>query len=121
MTIQGEKRSSGGSGGSDGSATGKAIRNVTIRRQLIELLSNEPRSVSSLARELGMTRGDVGNDLRHAIRSAQAQGHVIAVIPARCKSCGFVFDQAKLTKPSRCPACKGTRLYEPMVRVGAQR
>ena len=39
------------------------------------------------------------------------------VIPARCKSCDFVFDEDKLSKPSRCPACKGTRLFEPMLQI----
>jgi predicted Zn-ribbon and HTH transcriptional regulator len=90
---------------------------VTLRRQLIDLLSQEPRSVSSLARELGMTRGDVEDNLRHAIRSAQAHGHDVEVIPARCKTCGFLFGEEKLTKPSRCPACRGMRVFEPMIRV----
>jgi transcriptional regulator len=90
---------------------------VTLRRHLLDLLSYEPRSASSLARELGMRRSDVEDDLRHAIRSAQAQGHAVEVIPARCKSCDFVFSTEKLSKPSRCPACKGTRLFEPMIRV----
>jgi predicted Zn-ribbon and HTH transcriptional regulator len=90
---------------------------MSRRRHLIELLSREPRSVSSLARELGMTRGDVEDDLRHAIRSARAQGHDVQVIPARCKNCDFVFGDDKLSKPSRCPACKGTRLFEAMLQV----
>jgi predicted Zn-ribbon and HTH transcriptional regulator len=90
---------------------------VAFRRQLIELLSREPRSVSSLARELGLTRGDVEDDLRHALRSAQAAGYGIEILPARCKSCDFVFGNDKLRKPSRCPACKGTRLFEPMIRA----
>jgi predicted Zn-ribbon and HTH transcriptional regulator len=90
---------------------------VTVRRQLIELLSGEARSVSSLARDLGMTRGDVEDSLRHALRSARAAGYQIDVLPARCKACGFVFDAEKLSKPSRCPACKGTRLFEPMIRT----
>ncbi len=89
-----------------------------FRRQLIDLLAREPRSISSLAREMGTTRGDVEEDLRHAIRSARAQGHDVQVIPARCKSCDFVFGEEKLSKPSRCPACKGSRLFEPMVRIG---
>jgi predicted Zn-ribbon and HTH transcriptional regulator len=91
---------------------------MTARKHLIELLSFEPRSVSSLAREMGMSRGDMEEDLRHAIRSARAQGHEVQVIPARCKACDFVFGEDKLSKPSRCPACKGTRLFEPMIRVG---
>ena len=97
------------------------IRPVTFRRQLIELLSGEPRSVSSLARELGITRKDMEADLRHALRSARAAGYEIDVLPARCKTCGFVFHVEKLGKPSRCPACKGTRLFEPMIRAGAGR
>jgi len=88
-----------------------------FRKHLIDLLSLEPRSISSLARELGASRSDLEDDLRHAIRSARAQGHRIRVIPARCKSCGFLFDEGKLSKPSRCPACKGTRLFEPMLQI----
>jgi predicted Zn-ribbon and HTH transcriptional regulator len=91
---------------------------MAFRRHLIDLLSDEPRSVSSLARELGMARGDVEDDLRHALRTARAAGHDIEVIPARCKQCDFVFGEEKLAKPGRCPACKATRLYEPMIRIG---
>jgi len=64
-----------------------------------------------------MTRRDIEDDLRHALRSARAAGHDIDVIPARCKACDFVFSQEKLVKPGRCPACRATRLYEPMIRI----
>jgi transcriptional regulator len=90
---------------------------VAFRKQLIELLSYEPRSVSSLAREMGMSRGDMEDDLRHALRSAAAAGYQVEILPARCKGCGFEFGTDKLTKPGRCPACKGTRLFEPMIRT----
>jgi len=90
---------------------------MTRRRELIELLSREPRSVSSIAREMGLRRGDVEEDLRHALRSAASQGHSVAVLPARCKDCGFVFDEERLTKPGRCPSCKGSRLFEPQIRL----
>ena len=90
---------------------------MTRRRDLIELLSIEPRSLSSIAREMGLRRGDVEEDLRHALRSAAAQGHRVAVLPARCKDCGFVFDEQRLTKPGRCPSCKGSRLFEPQIRL----
>jgi len=90
---------------------------MTRRRELIDLLSLEPRSVSSIAREMGLGRGDVEEDLRHALRSAAAQGHRVTVLPARCKDCGFVFDEQRLTKPGRCPSCKGSRLFEPQIRL----
>ncbi len=87
-----------------------------FRKELIALLSAEPRSVSSLARELGLRRGDVEDDLRHAIRSARAAGHRIEILPARCRACGFTFGEEKLSKPGKCPACRGTRLYEAQIR-----
>jgi transcriptional regulator len=89
----------------------------TVRRQLIELLSHEPRSISSLARELGLRRGDVDDQLRHAMRSAIAAGHLVEVIPARCKDCDFAFEADRISKPGRCPSCKGSRLFEPLVRM----
>jgi transcriptional regulator len=93
---------------------------MSLRRQLIDLLSVEPRSVSSLARDLGMRRGDVEEDLRHALRSAAAAGHRVEIIPARCKACGFVFGTDKLLKPGRCPQCKASRLFEPMIRIASE-
>jgi transcriptional regulator len=90
---------------------------MTVRKELIQLLSAQPRSVSSLARELGLTRGDIEDDLRHAIRSARAAGHRVAILPARCRSCGFTFGEEKLSKPGKCPACRGTRLYEAQIAV----
>lgn len=89
----------------------------TARRRLIELLSAEPRSASSLAREMGLHRSGIEDDLRHALRTAAAEGHAIEVIPARCKDCGFVFDRDRLGKPGRCPSCRGSRLFEPLLRL----
>lgn len=88
---------------------------TTVRRQLIELLSREPRSASSVARELGLHRGDIDRQLQHAIRSAAAAGHLIEIIPARCKDCGFEFSLDRLSKPGRCPSCRGSRLFEPLI------
>jgi predicted Zn-ribbon and HTH transcriptional regulator len=90
---------------------------MTLRRVLIELLSDAPRSVSSIAREMGLPRRDAEGDLRHALRSAVAAGHRVEVIPARCKDCDFVFGEDRLSKPGRCPACKGSRVFEPQIRL----
>ena len=90
---------------------------MTLRRNLLEYLSHEPRSVSRLARELRLPRADVEDALRHMIRSARAAGHRIIVVPARCRACGFTFDEDRLTKPSRCPECKESRVLEPQISV----
>jgi predicted Zn-ribbon and HTH transcriptional regulator len=91
---------------------------MVFRRHLIDLLSHEPRSVSSIARELGLRRRDIEDDLQHAIRSATAAGHQVEIVPARCKDCGFVFADDRLVKPGRCPSCRGSRLFEPLLRLG---
>jgi hypothetical protein len=91
-------------------------RGVTLRRQLRDVLA-VPRTASSLARELGLRRGDLEEDLRHAIRSARAAGERVVIEPARCKQCGFLFDPEKLSKPGKCPACRGTRIFEPLVSI----
>ena len=90
---------------------------MTFRRDLVKILSAQPRSVSSIARELGLDRRDVEDHLRHAIRSARAAGAAVVIEPARCKQCGFVFGEDRLAKPSKCPECKGTRLFEAQISI----
>ena len=100
-------------------ASGSRCRypDAMFRKDLLQILSAQPRSVSSLARELGLKRADVEEDLRHMIRSARAARHTIVVEPARCRSCGFTFGEEKLSKPGKCPQCRGTWIYEAQVRV----
>ena len=89
---------------------------MTFRRQLRDILRT-PRTASSVARELGLRKGDVEEDLRHAIRSARAAGEEVTIEPARCKQCGFVFDEDRLSKPGKCPQCRGTRIFEPLISI----
>ena len=93
---------------------------MTFRRDLMKVLTAQPRSVSSIARELGLARRDVEDDFRHLIRSARAAGHRITIEPARCRSCGFTFGEDKLSKPGKCPMCRGTRLYEAQVSISSE-
>ena len=90
---------------------------MAFRKDLLGLLTGQPRSASSLVRELGLKRTDIEDHLRHAIRSARAAGRQVKVLPARCKVCGFEFDEQKLAKPGKCPACKGSRIYEAQILV----
>jgi len=90
---------------------------MTFRKDLQKILTVQPRSVSSIARELGLKRGDVEADLRHLIRSARAAGHRVTIEPARCRACGFTFGEDTLSKPGKCPACRGTWLYEAQIGI----
>lgn len=90
---------------------------MTRRQDLMALLAAGPRTASSLARELGLDRRVMHDDLRHIVLTARAAGHDVIIEPARCKSCGFLFSEAKLAKPGKCPACKGTRVLEPMLQL----
>jgi predicted Zn-ribbon and HTH transcriptional regulator len=90
---------------------------MAFRRHLIDLLSVEPRSVSRIARELGLTRRDAADDVQHLIRSARAAGHQVIIEPARCRSCGFTFDERKLSKPGKCPECRGSRILEAQIGI----
>jgi predicted Zn-ribbon and HTH transcriptional regulator len=92
-------------------------KTVTIRKELLERIAGEARSVSSLARELGLKRGDLEEELRHVLRSAEAAGYRIDILPARCRSCGFTFDVRKLSKPGKCPECRASRILEAQIRV----
>jgi predicted Zn-ribbon and HTH transcriptional regulator len=83
----------------------------------MDVLAREPRSVSSLAREIGLPRADVEDALLHMIKSARAAGHRIVIVPARCRSCGFTFGDDRLTRPSKCPACRNSRIFEPQIGV----
>ena len=89
---------------------------MTLRQQIADML-RQPRTISSVAHELKLTRDEVEDHLKHLLKSAKAEDKAVKIEPARCRSCGYTFGTDKLTKPSKCPDCKGTRLYEPLVQI----
>ena len=90
---------------------------LTQRRQIAELL-REHRTLSSIAHDMALTRAEVEDHVRHLLKTARAAGQKVTIEPARCRACGFVFDKNKITKPGKCPECKGTRIYEPLICIG---
>ena len=87
---------------------------MAFRRDLLDRLSR-PMTPSALARELGLKRRDIEDDIRHVVRSALAAG--IAWKSNRRCNCGFTFSEEKLSKPGKCPECRGSRLFEPVIRI----
>ena len=88
-----------------------------FRKDLIKLLHDHPMSVQQVARLVGESPGDVADDLDHLLLSLKHTEYAAAITPARCRKCGFEFDRARLRKPSKCPACRGTWLTDPLVSI----
>lgn len=87
------------------------------RKALLNALGPTPRSLSDLAAELGASRKEVVDALPHIVRSARGAGRRLIIVPARCRSCDFTFAADKLSKPGRCPSCRGTWVYEPLLGI----
>lgn len=92
---------------------------MVFRKDLIPLLLDNPMSVAQIARLVREAPRDVENDLLHLLRSLEHTNYSAVLEPARCRKCGFEFSTSKLTKPSKCPMCKGTWLQELRVALTA--
>lgn len=67
---------------------------------------------------VGITEKAVPEHLEHLQKSAAGAGEDFEIEPAVCSKCGYAFDDRdRLTKPSRCPACKGQRVEPPRFRI----
>jgi hypothetical protein len=91
---------------------------MTVRGQLAEVLRRSPATAHDLSREAGLREKDVAEHLVHLARSLGARGERLAVEPAACIACGFVFrGRERLTRPGACPRCRSTRIDPPVFRV----
>jgi predicted Zn-ribbon and HTH transcriptional regulator len=88
-----------------------------FRKDLIQLLLDNPMSVSKIAREVGDSGSRVADDLQHVIQTLRNSDRELVVTPARCRKCGFEFSSEKLTKPSKCPKCRGGWIKDPLVEI----
>lgn len=90
----------------------------TIRQRIIDLLSEDEMNARELSQAIGIKEKEVYAHLPHVARSTAAQRKKLVVRPARCLACGYVFgDRKRLTRPGRCPRCKGSHLQEPAYHV----
>ncbi len=86
----------------------------TVRVRLAKLLREGPVDSFSISGTLGLPEAQVSLHLDHIRRSARHWGEVLELVPARCKRCGFEFaDRERLTRPGRCPECRGSRITRP--------
>jgi pyruvate-ferredoxin/flavodoxin oxidoreductase len=93
-------------------------RTVTPRTALREALLGRALSAREIAKRVGMRDKEVAEHLPHLARSLATSGERLIVEPAKCLTCGFVFEsRGRWTTPSRCPACRSERVAPPSFRV----
>ena len=88
-----------------------------FRKNLIDILLENPMSLSQIARQVAEKPKDIENDVKHLLLSLKHTEFTIEVFPAECRRCDFIFGPDKLHKPSKCPKCKSGWLTEPEIAV----
>jgi predicted Zn-ribbon and HTH transcriptional regulator len=90
----------------------------TVRQQMIELLSEAEYSALNLSQLLGIPEKEVFDHISHIRHSVVSRNKRLILNPARCIECGYVFkDRSRVTKPGRCPQCKGEHIEDPRYRI----
>ena len=90
----------------------------TIRQQIIALLTSKEMDARELSQTTGVREKEVYEHLPHIARSVAAQKKRLIIQPARCLTCGDVFqNRTRFTRPGRCPRCKKSHLDQPRYRI----
>jgi predicted Zn-ribbon and HTH transcriptional regulator len=92
----------------------------TVRQRIIDLLTDTRLSCRQLAQMLGASERQVEEHLTHVAKTiARDKTRRFILEPASCPNCDFVFrERTRLTRPSRCPRCRGEGISAP--RYGIQ-
>ncbi len=90
-------------------------RSETARRRILVLLAERPRSAKEISAEARIPEKEVCGHLDHLRKSLRREGRRVAVTPAECLACGFVFrKRERFGKPGRCPVCRGESVSDPL-------
>jgi hypothetical protein len=88
-----------------------------FRRDLIPLLLDQKMGLSEIARAVHEKPKDVLDALTHLAKSSKHSDYEVVVDPAECRKCGFEFSEDRFSRPSKCPKCKSTWIFEPLIGV----
>lgn len=88
-----------------------------FRKELIDILLDNPMSIKEIAHLLELPVNEVEDDVQHLQKSIKHMEYHLEVTPARCHKCDFRFNKDKLHKPSKYPNCRSTWIYEPKIYV----
>lgn len=95
-----------------------APRQATIRQQLVVVLRQGGHTAHELSQLVGIPEKSVADHLAHLQRSLPAHGRRLVMTAPACLACGYAFsERQRLTRPSRCPRCRGTHLAEPVFHI----
>lgn len=93
-------------------------RHATVRQEILILLEWQDMTAKELAIEVGIPEGEAESHLDHIRRSLAKGKKRFHVLPSKCRTCGFIFAKRKrLSRPGRCPRCRGQSITPPRYRV----
>jgi len=88
---------------------------MTRREQIIQILKETPQTVTQLANYFQLKNKEIEIDLTHIEKSVKAKDLNLAIEPAYCERCNFVFkERSRVRKPSKCQMCKSESISEPV-------
>ncbi len=91
---------------------------TTIRKQMMHLLSENRYRAKEISQALGIPEKEVSDHLRHIALTVGRLGRKLSIEPAMCLSCEYLFrDRKRLSKPGKCPRCKGQHIREPRYHI----
>ena len=90
----------------------------TIRKRIIDLLSERNMNARDLSQALGIPEKELYKHLIHVEKSVSGSGKNLIVRPFQCLKCGYSFKGRKrFSPPGRCPKCKSTYLEKPYYEI----
>ena len=90
----------------------------TLRHGIVELLEKETLSALEISEQAGIPEKDVYDHLEHIRMALHRRGGRLVVTPPLCRKCGFEYSKReRLTRPGKCPVCKGEQIAPPLFSV----
>lgn len=97
-------------------------RDRTPRQAIRRHLGVAPHTAADLAARLGLREREVVEHLEHLRRSLHRGPERLVMEPAACERCGYAFPgRRRLSTPSSCPRCRGSRIAPPVFRIEGPR
>lgn len=85
---------------------------------MVEMLTGRRITAKDISEELRIPERDVYEHLEHIRKTISKGSLVLAVEPAVCEHCGFVFTKReKLKTPGRCPLCRSESIRQAVFSV----